>query len=585
MTKLRAIQQTAQHVVSAISAAMGVDVCMIDTKFELVATSKTFLEKRGTDINKHFVTGVMSKDVFVLPNPGDNKLCMGCRYEGKCPETAEVLRTIRYNQEVIGVILMVAYTQTQKENLLNHTAELLEFIGEMANLLCNEIKLQEIIEEEKVLRSHLETTINFADNGMITIDGQGIITQINDRAADILNVTKTSVLGTDLQTILPFQYFSPLIQESQSIKGKEILTVSPEKIHCIISGNPVIVKGKMAGAVISVQDFNRLRSDIYEFTEKQIEYTFDDIYGESDVIRQIKAYARQIAPSESTVLIQGESGTGKELFARAIHSSSRRAAYPFVPINCAAIPETLLESELFGYDEGAFSGAKKGGKPGKFELANGGTIFLDEIGDMPLHMQAKMLRVLQAQSIERVGGVRSIPIDVRVIAATNQDLEQLVKAGQFRSDLFFRLNVMPLHVPPLRNRKTDILILAQCFLAKYNNKNRKDLDGLTGEASDLLMAYYWPGNVRELENAIEYAVNVEKTTTIQATSLPSNISNRGRIHSEKAFLAGRLREYEKLIIKETLASCGNKGNGKKLAAKELGISVPTLYRRIKELGI
>ena len=186
MTQLRAIQETAQHVVSAIAAAMGVDVGMIDTQFNLIATSKTFLEKRGTDINQNFVAGVFNQEVFVLPNPGYNKLCAGCRYEGNCPETAEVLRVIRYNQEIIGVILMIAYTQSQKEKLLNHTAELLEFIGDMANLLCNEIKLKEIIEKEKVLKSHLETTINFANNGMITITETGIITQINDRAAQTL---------------------------------------------------------------------------------------------------------------------------------------------------------------------------------------------------------------------------------------------------------------------------------------------------------------------------------------------------------------------------------------------------------------
>lgn len=585
MTKLQSIQPSAQHVVTAIAAAMGVDVGMIDTRYRLVATSKTFLEKRGTDINQHFVEGVFDREVFVLPNPGYNKLCAGCRYEGNCPESAELLRVIRYNQEIIGVILMIAYTRSQKEKLLNHTAEWLEFIGAMANLLCNEIKLKENIEKEKILKRHLETTVNFANNGMVTINEDGLITQINDRAAQTLKVSKTEILGKALQAFLPFRYFAPLLTERRSIRGVEIFTATPKKTHCIISGNPVIVREKMAGAVISIKNFNEVRSDLYDFAEKQLEYTFDDIYGDSSAMRHLKEYARQIAPSPSTILIQGESGTGKELFARAIHASSTRAAYPFVPINCAAIPEALLESELFGYDGGAFSGAKKGGKPGKFELATGGTIFLDEIGDMPLHMQAKLLRVLQGQTLERVGGIKTIPINVRVIAATNQDLAGLVKDGQFRKDLFFRLNVMPLVVPPLRDRKKDIQDLAQHFLAKYNQKNKKSLTGLTRAATDVLMSYYWPGNVRELENAIEYAVNVEEGQKIAPASLPPDVHNRGRIHFENIFLASRLREYEKLIIREALDTCGTTVEGKKIAARELGISLPTLYRRIKELKL
>jgi len=585
MTKLRLIAQTSQHVVSAIETAMGVDVGIIDRQFQLIAKSKTFMEKRGTDINTNFVKKILDKETFILLDPGHNKLCKGCPRYGNCVETAEVLRTIRYKGETIGVILIVAYTEIQKEKLISNATGLLEFIKELSNLLCNEIRLHEVIAKEKVIKSHLETTINFMDKGVITINKESRITQINDRAANILKLQSASVLGKNLNELFSYHTFSPLLEEGKSISRREIMTSSPKKPHVLISGNPVTVKGKTVGAVISIKDFNEFRSDIFDFVGKHIEYSFDDICGEGTAIRLIKEYAKKIASTDSTILIQGESGTGKELFARAIHNCSNRATCPFIPVNCAAIPETLLESELFGYDEGAFSGAKKGGKPGKFEMAHEGTIFLDEIGDMPLHMQVKLLRVLQDRVIERVGGIKAIPIDVRVIASTNQDLKNMVEERNFREDLFFRLNVMPLNIPPLRSRGRDILILADYFLTKYNKKNNKNLKAFTKEASNVLMNYCWPGNVRELENTIEYAVNIEEGAAVTVSSLPASIARKVSIRVDKLSLDGKLREYEGMIIKDALGSYGNTTEGKQDAAKSLGISLPTLYRRIKDLNL
>lgn len=581
MTSIEQIQETAQHVVTAIAAAMGVDVAIIDTEFKLAATSRTFLEKRGENINRNFVKGVFKKGVMVLPNPGYNELCRGCHYQGNCPETAEVLHTIMYDGAVIGVILMVAYTRAQKEKLLNNTSELLEFLGKMANLIANEIKLQKTLEQEKVIKSHLETTVNLIDNGIVTINREGVIKQINAKARKLLKAEKKDVLGIMLQRYLPAQYLRPVIARGESIKRREIFLASPAGIHLFMSGNPVKVNGIVVGAVICLEDIKEVRSTVYEFSAKQMEYTFDDIHGESLILSDVKTLAKQVSFGDSTILIQGESGTGKELFARAVHGHSNRSAEPFISINCAAIPETLLESELFGYDEGAFSGARKGGKPGKFEMASGGTIFLDEIGDMPLHMQAKLLRVLQEKAIERVGGIQSIPVDVRIIAATNQDLETMQKNGRFRKELYYRLNVMPLYVPPLRNRGRDMLLLADYFLDKYARKLNKQISGLSQETRDSIMSYYWPGNVRELENAMEYAVNVETGTIINNTSLPSRVAGNRHIPPGKTCLAGKLRDYEEFLIREAIDAHGHTLEGKKKAARELGISLPTLYRKLQ----
>ncbi len=448
----------------------------------------------------------------------------------------------------------------------------------MANLTCNEIRLRETLKKERVTRQHLETTIRFADNGIVAIDRRGRIIELNNRAAEILGLRRQSAMGTRLQRIICHQVVRDLVESGTGVKRQEVVGAGPKPLHPVLSGNPVAIDGKTVGAVISVRDMRELQQDIYEFSEKQIDYTFDDIHGNSAAFDTVKRYTQKIARTDSTVLIQGESGTGKELFARAIHGHSPRARHPFVPINCAAIPESLLESELFGYDEGAFSGARKGGKPGKFEMAGGGTIFLDEIGDMPLHIQAKLLRVLQEKTIERIGGVKPIPVNIRIIAATNQDLHSMVKKARFREDLLFRLNVMPLYIPPLRKRQDDILTLARYFLKKYCRKYRRDVEGITDEARQRLVSYHWPGNARELENAIEYAVNVETGRSIRSASLPAAVS-RARPGALKP-LAAKVRSYERMLIIEALETYGYLLEGKKRAARELGISLPTLYRKL-----
>ena len=288
------------------------------------------------------------------------------------------------------------------------------------------------------------------------------------------------------------------------------------------------------------------------------------------------------------MLITGESGTGKEMFAKAIHYSSARGKGPFITVNCGAIPENLLESELFGYEKGAFTGANDKGKVGKFELANAGTIFLDEIGDMPLHLQVKILHVLQNMRFERVGGNKTIIVDLRIIAATNKDLEQMIRDGTFREDLYYRLSVIPLNIPPLRERKEDIKMLMYHFLEKYNTFMNKRITGFSPAVESAYRDYDWPGNVRELENAVEYGVNMAFGDQIGMDAVPARLlrSDMGVIlANDNLTLGEQMKHLEREIISNKLRKYGSSGSAKDKVAKELGLSRATLYRKLAELEI
>ena len=316
----------------------------------------------------------------------------------------------------------------------------------------------------------------------------------------------------------------------------------------------------------------------------------DYIIGNNKQIRQLKDSIKKIAKSNSTVLISGESGTGKELIARSIHSQSDRATKPFIAVNCAAIPESLLESELFGYLKGAFTGANVQGRVGKFELANKGVIFLDEIGDMPLHLQAKILRVLQDKRLTPIGSNKVVQLDIRVVAATNKNLKKLMEENKFREDLYYRLNVIPIAVPPLRKRLDDIEKLSYHFLTRYNESFGKNVTKIDNEVLQAFMEYDWDGNIRELENVIEYMMNVTENDTLTIDLLPSNIleKNSNKFESmEENEISQRvvpISELEKNEIKKALDIYGYDTKGKQIAARKLGIGIATLYRKIENMS-
>lgn len=339
--------------------------------------------------------------------------------------------------------------------------------------------------------------------------------------------------------------------------------------------------GLLMGKLDEEQQKAKLKDRLRKLSNHGSEVSLDHILGSSQAILKAKQEAENVAGGVSNVLIQGESGTGKEIFARAIHSLSPYAEGPFVAVNCAAIPDNLLESEWFGYEEGAFTGALKGGRIGKFELANHGTLFLDEVGEIPLHLQPKLLRAIQERRIQKLGGNQDLSLDIRILAATNRDLEEMMKGGAFREDLYYRLSVIPLHIPPLRCRQGDVRELCGYFLRRYGASLGKELTGFHQEALEILERYRWPGNVRELQNAVEYAVNMAPGPTIGREHLPARLLSQGE---GPAVVLRPLKEVEEEYIREALRIYGDHGEGKEKAAKALGLSRATMYRRAQALN-
>lgn len=392
----------------------------------------------------------------------------------------------------------------------------------------------------------------------------------------------------------------------ETIMNTQVITVGPdmpvEQAYSIalrhgVSRLPIVDGNKKVIGIVTGNDAlqaleRRTRRSLSYYKQeltrtRDYQYTFDNLIGRGERIKWLKREAQVAARTNSTILISGESGTGKELLAHAIHCASPRKNAPFIKVNCAAVPEHLLESELFGYEEGSFTGAKKGGKLGKFELADGGTIFLDEIGDMQLAMQAKLLRVLQEREVEKIGRTSAIRVDVRVIAATNKDLEQMVKEKKFREDLYYRLNVIDLHLPALRDRREDIPLLIEYFLKTLNQELGRKIKGITPEAEELLVNYDWPGNVRELRNSLERAMALTMNEVLDVEDFKglSGHEPSDKKTSQKASvetLAEAVEQAEKEAIKNALSYTNY---NKVAAARLLGVHRSLLYRKLKQLGL
>ncbi|NLY85152.1 MAG: sigma 54-interacting transcriptional regulator [Tissierellia bacterium] len=487
---------------------------------------------------------------------------------------------IKEDGKLIGVLSVRGYDW----NSHSHT---LGMVVAAARAIENKIVLEKA-KAEIILRTKYQSAIaECIPDGFLTIDNKGILTYINQTGADILGIDRESSIGRPIEELVDFEpVILNVLKTGKGYVDKEFIMTNNKnglKYHFIKTAEPIRDdEGNIIGAIDNFRKITRVHKMMRKLVGNYGKFTFDDIIGSSEKIKESIRLAKIAARSSSNVLIYGESGTGKELLVQSIHNASSRRNESLVSINCAAIPSELIESELFGYEGGAFTGALKNGQIGKFELASGGTLFLDEIGDMPLHMQAKLLRVLQENQIIRVGGKDIIDIDVRIISATNKDLLHECKNGNFREDLYYRLNVLYIVLPPLRERKEDIEELVYHFIKKINNKIGSNIEGVSPEVIDYFMKYDWPGNVRELENILERAINfLDGDLVIRPQHLPSKITGITR-YREIDSLKSILEEVEKQTIIDSLIIA--KGN-KTLAANMLKISRTSLYEKIMKYNI
>lgn len=582
MSKLVEVRGFAQAVADAIASVIGVEVGMVDENLRIVVGSGKYGRNIGRTLEKAAVSArVMAEGrTLVISDPPNDELCRDCHEKDRCTDVADIISPLTIDGQTAGCVLLVACTREQKETLVGETRRWVEFLERMTELIARAFSEKQKTEQMRALAQQYDTVINSVNEGILTIDNLGRILHANQAAGRLLKVPGDYLASRSISEVFP-QVDEEFLAASERAELETFSTIRGEKVYWLATINPITGQGSSWGRVLTFRGIEEIPRMVASYMRSERQSTFDDILGSGPVIAEAKRVARSIAAGESTVLIQGESGTGKELFARAIHFESRRKG-SFVAVNCAAIPESILESELFGYEEGAFTGAKRGGKPGKFELAQDGTLFLDEIADMPLHLQAKLLRAIEERQVDRLGGRKPVPVNIRVIAATNRDLRRMAMSGEFRLDLYYRLAVIPITIPPLREHKEDIPDYVVHFIEKYSLALGKRVEGLEPRAMEALMNYDWPGNIRELANALEYAVNLVRGPLIGVDCLPAQITSAEAGHAQ---ISSGKRSITADDLRAALAKYGHSTRAKEAIAAAFGISRATLYRKLKEHGL
>lgn len=570
------IQPILQNILNVLSTALGIEGSIIDNEYNLLAYTDNYLKYKGSEVHSPFIKKVMEVGEIIVSQPGLMPICKGCRFQEKCPAKIEILHSILFEGRPVGTISISSFNNADDCLIDKDIKSYAKAVLDTAILIESILHKQAKIERTPLYEEMLRTAIDCSSDSILCVNQQGLVLNFNRNAAHLFS--DCALKDSRFTAILPENRFTKLL--SPTFNGRIQTTIANRRFY--VSSRPILWDGLFYGAVIRLSPDTELEKR-NDYPMHFIEFDLNRMLGESPSICMLKDQIRQVSPLDSSVLITGETGTGKELVARGIHATSRRSAHPFVAVNCAAVPESLLESEFFGYDEGAFTGALKKGKSGLIELANGGTLFLDEIGDMPMNLQVKLLRVLQDGELRRLGGEKCTRIDVRIVAATNQDLKTLVDEGRFRKDLYYRLDVIRLPMPPLRERKSDISILAEAFLKSFSNRFNRSMSGFDSDALLLLEGYSWPGNVRELENVIEYAVNLEPGKTISKRTLLNKINLTLALDSVS--LKDQIDSFERQLIQDALSRYGTGLNGKRRVAEELNIGLRTLYRKLESLNI
>lgn len=577
---LMQIQPTIQRFARMLASVLQLEVEIVDENLCRVAGTGAYGKFLGRQLscNSRLLRHVLeTKTEKVVTQSRFDPLCEGCDSKENCREKAFLGTPVILQDRCVGVISLIAVTHEQQEHISDNLREFSDYVRHISTIFVS--KLLEDQGPGDNISKIFATMIDNMDQGVLVVDADNRVQFVNQTALKTLGVVQNNIIGKPVR-------FRPLTFESNFTHGHMQHIVSWDDKSELIIGQLHNIQGRQ----LFLMAFHQSHTS-FSVANAPDEPHIEQLVGECRVMRQLKRLISRIAPSPSSVMVVGESGTGKEVVARAIHKLSGRRNKPFIAINCAAIPEQLLESELFGYVKGAFTGASANGKTGLIQAANTGTLFLDEIGDMPLMLQAKLLRAIEAREILPIGASSPIQVDIRIISATNQNLAQFIAEGKFREDLFYRLNVIPITLPPLRERQEDIELLVHYFLHLHTRRLGSVYPGIAPDVVEILRKHRWPGNLRELSNLMEYLVNVVPSgEVIDSTLLPPNLLNDGTTEQSdvtevsEAHLslddAGgtALEEMEKQMIREALS----RHNSKKEVADELGIGIATLYRKIKK---
>ena len=577
---LMQIQPTIQRFARMLASVLQLEVEIVDENLCRVAGTGAYGKFLGRQLsgNSRLLRHVLeTKTEKVVTQSRFDPLCEGCDSKENCREKAFLGTPVILQDRCVGVISLIAVTHEQQEHISDNLREFSDYVRHISTIFVS--KLLEDQGPGDNISKIFATMIDNMDQGVLVVDDESRVQFVNQTALKTLGVVQNNIIGKPIR-------FRPLTFESNFTHGHMQHIVSWDDKSELIIGQLHNIQGRQ----LFLMAFHQSHTS-FSVANAPDEPHIEQLVGECRVMRQLKRLISRSAPSPSSVMVVGESGTGKEVVARAIHKLSGRRNKPFIAINCAAIPEQLLESELFGYVKGAFTGASANGKTGLIQAANTGTLFLDEIGDMPLMLQAKLLRAIEAREILPIGASSPIQVDIRIISATNQNLAQFIAEGKFREDLFYRLNVIPITLPPLRERQEDIELLVHYFLHLHTRRLGSVYPGIAPDVVEILRKHRWPGNLRELSNLMEYLVNVVPSgEVIDSTLLPPNLLNNGTTEQSdvtevsEAHLslddAGgtALEEMEKQMIREAIS----RHNSKKPVADELGIGIATLYRKIKK---
>lgn len=577
---LMQIQPTIQRFARMLASVLQLEVEIVDENLCRVAGTGAYGKFLGRQLsgNSRLLRHVLeTKTEKVVTQSRFDPLCEGCDSKENCREKAFLGTPVILQDRCVGVISLIAFTHEQQEHISDNLREFSDYVRHISTIFVSKL-LEEQGPGDNISKI-FATMIDNMDQGVLVVDDENRVQFVNQTALKTLGVVQNNIIGKPIR-------FRPLTFESNFTHGHMQHIVSWDDKSELIIGQLHNIQGRQ----LFLMAFHQSHTS-FSVANAPDEPHIEQLVGECRVMRQLKRLISRIAPSPSSVMVVGESGTGKEVVARAIHKLSGRRNKPFIAINFTAIPEQLLESELFGYVKGAFTGASANGKTGLIQAANTGTLFLDEIGDMPLMLQAKLLRAIEAREILPIGASSPIQVDIRIISATNQNLAQFIAEGKFREDLFYRLNVIPITLPPLRERQEDIELLVHYFLHLHTRRLGSVYPGIAPDVVEILRKHRWPGNLRELSNLMEYLVNVVPSgEVIDSTLLPPNLLNNGTTEQSdvtevsEAHLAlddaggTALEEMEKQMIREALS----RHNSKKQVADELGIGIATLYRKIKK---